>query len=179
MKHINGAQRPTSTCNVLWIAVVAIFLVVATGAAAFSQLVQPYFTLDQSNVMGMMPPTPPASKPGGGGQPKANDFGASQPQAKMAQAGQGNTQAPQNTPCAHGVPLTLIQSSGNTKFTYAASANGCVWLIKRNGSPWLTVAYNATSGAYELTDPNGTGRLLLQLSAKQGPAIQRSTQSSQ
>ena len=178
MKHINGAQRPTSTCNVLWIAVVAIFLVVATAAAAFSEYMQPYFTLDQSNVMGMMPPTQEA-QPAGGKQPKPKKaLGGIVQSFAIQTQGQGNTQVPQNTPCAQGSPLTLIQSSGSTKFTYAASPNQCVWLIKRNGSPWLTVAYDANSGAYELTDPNGTGKLLLRLSARPGSGQypQKSTQ---
>ncbi|HEX3464290.1 MAG TPA: hypothetical protein VHS78_09620 [Candidatus Elarobacter sp.] len=147
MKNILGAQRPASRLKSLSIAVAAIVLVVSLGTAAFSQLTQqPYFTMDTSNVMGMMPPTP-----------------------VMGNKGQGNP--PGNAGCASGRTVSITQTKSRQNFSYVAAPANCVWLIKRNGTPWLTVVYNTSTSAYELTDPNGAGALLLKLSAKPGSNV--------
>lgn len=151
MKHINGAQRPTSTCNVLWIAVVAIFLVVATAAAAFSQYAgDKWFGMGPDNVMGvedgMMPPNGMLPPPGSGGRhgtPTVN--------------------------CDAARSLTVTQPGAHHhSYKYVSTKHGCVYTIARDGKPWATVTYDASTATYKLTDPSGSGRLILQLGIPRG-----------
>jgi len=148
MKHINGAQRPTSTCNVLWIAVVAIFLVVATAAAAFSAAnTENWFGMGSDNVMGMMPPN--GMNPGGGDP--------------------GGQRRMQTTNCDPAREIRLTQTGTHHHiFTYVSAKHGCVYTITRDGKAWATVTYDGSSGTYKLTDPNGSGRLILELGIPPG-----------
>jgi hypothetical protein len=159
MKNIQGAQRPTSTCNVLWIAVVAIFLVVATAAAAFSEYTgDPYFGMGSDNVMGMMPPN--------------GMYGSTSRQTARTQLAQRSV-----TPvpvlkipprCAPSGVLTAHQSFGGKSYTYTSTKKGCVYTIARDGRSLFTVTYDSSSHTYKLTDPNGSRELLLELGIAPG-----------
>ena len=48
-------------------------------------------------------------------------------------------------------------------FTYVALPQNGGYLIKRDGTPWATVQYNAKTDTWDLTDPNGSGALLLRV----------------
>ena len=149
MKHVNGAERPTSTCNVLWIAVVAIFLVVATAAAAFSANTGNWFGMGSDNVMGIADDVMPPN--GMGPQPRPYPTTAPTPN------------------CNPAANLTVTQAGANgRKFTYVSTKNGCVYTITRDGKAWATVTYDASTATYKLTDPNGSGRLILQLGIPPG-----------
>ncbi len=146
MKNILGAQRPASTRKVLWIAVAAIVLVAALATAAFSQAVGGngnWYGMGSDNVMGMMPPS------------GMNDGGY----------GAGRRQAPV---CPAALPITIVHSKAHHRFTYVSTKNGCVYTITRSGKAWLTVTYDSSAGTYRLTDPNGTGALLLELGIPPG-----------
>jgi hypothetical protein len=146
MKNTLGAQRPASTRKVLWIAVAAIVLVVALATAAFSQAVgdnKNWYGMGSDNVMGMMPPS------------GMNDGGY----------GNGQRRAPV---CPAASPITIVHTQGRQSFAYVSSKNGCVYTISRNGKAWLTVTYDSSAGTYRLTDPNGTGALLLELGIAPG-----------
>jgi hypothetical protein len=147
MKNTLGAQRPASTRKILWIAVAAIVLVAALATAAFSQAVgdnKNWYGMGSDNVMGMMPPS------------GMNDGGN----------GGGRMKAPPACPAAS--PITIVHSQAHHSFTYVSTKNGCVYTITRNGKAWLTVTYDSSAGTYRLTDPNGTGALLLELGIPPG-----------
>lgn len=162
MKNMLGAQRPASTRKVLWIAVAAIVLVAALATAAFSQAVggnANWYGMGSDNVMGMMPPSMPYEQ-----KPERNP-----PQAQQVQAmrvAQSTGTASQSGPnCNRALPITIVHSARRQTFTYVSTKHGCVYTITRNGKAWLTVTYD---GTYKLTDPNGTGALILELGIKPG-----------
>jgi len=156
MKNILGAQRPASSRHILGIAVAAIVLVLALATAAFSQgYGSNWFGMGSDNVMGMMPPS----------------MGVPQPTAQPHQSGaalmvQSHGNAPALGPnCAAAANLTLVQAGSGQTYTYVSTKHGCVYTISRNGKAWLTVTYD---GTYKITDPNGTGKLVLELGIAPG-----------
>jgi len=161
MNNIPGAQRPSSTCNVLWIAVVAIFLVVATAAAALSQYTgDNWFGMGSDNVMGMMPPN--------------GMYGGTSPQTARTQLAQRSAKSgavlkilPR---CAPSGVITIPQTRPGTKksYTYTSTKSGCVYTIARDGKSLFTVTYDSSSHTYKLTDPNGSRELLLELGIAPG-----------
>jgi hypothetical protein len=151
MKNILGAQRPASTRNVLWIAVAAIVLVLALATAAFSQAYGGngnWFGMGSDNVMGMMPPNGMYPPPDGGG---------------------GNMRRMPTANCDAARPITIKQSGPHHHtFTYVSTKHACVYTITRDKKAWATVTYDVSSGTYKLTDPSGSGRLILELGIPPG-----------
>jgi hypothetical protein len=144
MNNPTGAQRPALTRKPKWIAVAAIVLILGLGTAAYAQYTNNWFGMGSDNVMGVMPPN--YTVPNGGG---------------------GHVQQP--PPCAASGDITLTQSGAKGRtITYVSSKSGCIYTIKRDGTPWVTVTYNTSSKTYRLTDPNGTGGLLLELGTPAG-----------
>jgi len=73
-------------------------------------------------------------------------------------------------------PNQSNQSNQSSKFTYKSShqSDGS-WLITRNGGKWLTVA--AKPGYFAITDPNGTGQLLIKLDQSSAVRLDHSSHS--
>jgi hypothetical protein len=99
---------------------------------------------------GMMRPDGTIVQTGPAQQASAGD---AQPNAEVANASMRAAFAPK---AAGG------HERGQATFTYTSShqPDGS-WLITRNGAKWLTVA--AKPGNFAITDPNGTGQLLIKL----------------
>ena len=88
------------------------------------------------------------------GPPQQASEGNSQPNAGVTNAYMRAAVAPQ--------PVGGGHLSGQATFTYKATAqHDGSYLITRQGSKWLTVA--AKPGYFAITDPNGTGQLLIKL----------------
>jgi hypothetical protein len=157
MNNLTGAQRPAFKRKILLIAVTAIVLVFAWAKAGYPCNPCPWFQLGPDGVMGMMPPNGygrPA--PGGGGNTRGGNNGPMTVQGVAGSKGNANVQPSD---------LTLTQTEGRHSYKYVASENGSVYLIKRDGVPWVTVTYNATTKLYELTDPRGSGAPVLKVGA--------------
>jgi hypothetical protein len=159
MNNPTGAERPAITRKVPWIAVAAILFILALGAAAFSQSTDRWYGLGPDNIMGMMPP---------------NGMAAStqmrKPQAKTGQGSSMQAMTVGNSSVQHCAPsgdITLPRGSQGS-YTYVSTEHGCIYTIKRDGKPWVTVTYDTAHGTYRLTDPNGTGKLLLELGIPAG-----------
>ncbi|HZW54050.1 MAG TPA: hypothetical protein VFF00_08445 [Candidatus Elarobacter sp.] len=54
---------------------------------------------------------------------------------------------------------TIVQIDDNHKsYTYTLSSRGNgIYVITRDGKPWLITTYNKSTGRYEISDSNGTG----------------------
>jgi hypothetical protein len=177
MNSLTGAQRPVLKRKILWIAITAIVLVLAWAKAGFPYpaAANPYllFGTDGTVVEGMMPPN-------GYMMPNPTPTPQSQPNPQKGLQ-------PMGQPPATAAPIvvkkpstgfnlatkdvTITQTGGGKSIKYVASptgttANGTVYLVKRGGTPWVTVTYNKSTGTWDLTDPNGVGSLLLRLGAK-------------
>lgn len=176
MNSHTGAERPVLKRKILWIAITAIILVLAWARAGFPypEISNPYFYMGtDGGVEGMMPPV-------GGARPTTppnNGNGNTNMQRHAAPTPTPNAKR-RVLPSRGGEDLvsrdvTITQSSHGRTFTYVASPNGTVYLIKRDGTPWVTLTYNKSTGYYELTDPNGAGDLLLRLGPKRpGPGAE-------
>lgn len=141
MNNPTGAKRPAIARKLKWIAVAAIVFILGLGAVAYADYIEQHFAMGPDNIMGVMPP----NYGRGGGVPV-------QPPA-----------------CGPSADLTLTQSGAKGRtVTYVSSKSGCVYTIKRNGTPWATVTFDASTKTYKLTDPNGTGSLLLELGTAPG-----------
>jgi hypothetical protein len=157
VKNILGAQRPASTRKVLWIAVAAIVLVVTLATAAFSEAYgDNWFGMGPDNVMGMMPPSMGMSQPPG------------QPAVRYAADSGVSRASVANCSASANITIKQTDSHHHHTFTYVSMKNGCVYTIWRDRTPWATVTYDAGTGTYKLTDPNGSGELLLELGIKPG-----------
>jgi hypothetical protein len=153
MNDQTGAQRPAITRKFPWIAVAAILLVLGLGAAAYSASTDHWFGMGPDNVMGMMPPNGMVSAPGH--QPK--EGGAPQTDSAPGSA----------APCGPSGDIVLPPGSQGT-FKYVSTKHDCTYTIKRDGTPWVTVTYDMSARTYRLTDPHGTGKLLLELGVRPG-----------
>jgi hypothetical protein len=148
-----GARRPAFRRKVLWIAAMAIFLVAAWAKTGFPCPLDPcWFQMGPDGVLGMMPPNYPVpyATSGGGAQPKFTSSNGENSLAMMP--------APQ--PLTKNVPpppdMVIVEpGKKGHSYKYTAPAKGPVYLIKRDGTPWVIVTYNAATKLYELTDPNG------------------------
>lgn len=133
MNNLAGAARPVFKRKVLWIAVAAVLLVLAWAKAGYPD---PY-AVGQSYFMGA--------------------DGVLHTDGMM----------PPNKPYEPGMMppdgLVVKQQSGKHVYTYVATNQNGVYLIKRNGVAWATVTLDKPSGLYVITDPNGTGQPLLKL----------------
>ena len=130
--------------KIQWVAVAAMVLVAALANVALSQDAgAKWFGMGSDNIMGMMPPNG-MNDPGSGGR-------------QMMPQG-----------CGAGGPITVTQTRGRRSYTYVSTKNGCVYTIARNGAVVMTVTYDSSSGTYKITDPGGSGALLLQLGIKPG-----------
>jgi hypothetical protein len=146
MNKQTGANRSAMTRKLKSIAVAAIVLILGLGTAVYAQgYGSQWFGMGSDNVLGMMPP---------GGMVPPPQHGAKQA-----------TTVP---PCAARPNLKLTQSGAGRTVTYVSSKRGCIYTISRAGKAWLTVTYDALSKTYKLTDPNGTGALLLELGIAPG-----------
>ncbi|HEV3088213.1 MAG TPA: hypothetical protein VGX96_13415 [Candidatus Elarobacter sp.] len=161
MKSILGAQRPAFARKVLVIAVAAIFLVLAWAKAGFPTPEQPWFQMGNDGVLGMMPPTT-MYKPSGGGSTPPSSTPTPQPAANNSLTIVKMTASRKTPPPLPDMSITQSDHIGHS-YTYTAPAKGPVYLIKRGGTPWVTVTYNAQKGLYEVSDPNGTGAPVLKL----------------
>lgn len=142
MNNRTGANRPALKRKLKSIAVAAIVLILGLGAAAYAQYTGPYwFGMGPDGILGMMPP---GGMYDGGGRRKAPP------------------------PCPVASPITIVQSEARHSFTYVSKKNGCVYTITRNGKTWLTATYDSSAKTYRLTDPAGTGALLLELGIPPG-----------
>lgn len=171
MNSLTGAQRPVLKRKILWIAITAIVLVLAWARAGFpyAEMTNPYFYMGTDGVVeGMMPPVggaKPSSPPNNGNGntnmqrralPAATPTPNAKPRALPNRGGEGLVSR----------DVTITQTGRGGTFKYVASPNGTVYLIKRDGTPWVTLTYNKSTGTYDLTDPNGAGDLLLRLGSK-------------
>jgi hypothetical protein len=138
-KWLVTRRRFAFTRKVLWIAVVAVFLL---GGWALAQCFQcPYLQLNTSNVMGMMPPN----------------------------SCQGCR--------TRGITIVQQKTKKGPAYTYTASAdNNGAYVVTRQGTPWVTVTYNKSTGLFEVTDPNGTGSPVLKLGDPRSAGGNQSTQ---
>ena len=142
MNKQTGADRPARKLKS--IAVAAIVLILGLAGAVYAQETgDHWYGMGSDNVLGMMPPG--GMKPYGSGK---------------------RVQIP---PCAARPDITLVQpgAKGRT-VTYVATKTACIYTISREGKAWLTVTYDTTHKTYRLTDPNGTGALLLELGIDPG-----------
>ncbi|MDB5070223.1 MAG: hypothetical protein JWM87_1334 [Candidatus Eremiobacteraeota bacterium] len=178
MNSHTGAHRPVLKRKILWIAVTAIVLVLAWAKAGFPypEISNPYFYMGtDGTVDGMMPPTggpgnyptaPPSAPPNGNANAQMRTMSTPAPTlAPKARAALQINKGASAQLLTHDV--TITQTGRGRTFKYVASPNGTVQLIKRDGTPWVTVTYNKSKGTWDLTDPNGTGDLLLRL----GPSV--------
>jgi hypothetical protein len=153
-----GARRPGFTRKVLWIAAAAIFFL--GGVALAAECYQcPWFQLGPTT-MGMMPP---------GGYYGGGDAGGTGGGGPLMVQGPalGLLASPDMT-------LVQQQTKGGKRFTYVSTNKSGVYLIKRDGTPWLTVTYNKSTHLYEITDPNGTGSPVLKVGADPPRVIPKS-----
>ena len=93
--------------------------------------------------------------------------GMMRPDGTIIQGGGGpiGQPGPSSAPVQSNVMMKASQSNQSNQsptFTYKSShqSDGS-WLITRNGAKWMTVA--AKPGYFAITDPNGTGQLLIKL----------------
>ena len=141
MNKQTGANRPARKLKS--IAVAAIVLILGLAGAVCAQDYGQWFGMGSDNVMGMMPPN-----------------------GNKTYGGSKQTTLP---PCGARPDLTLVQTGAKGRtVTYVSSKSGCIYTISREGKAWLTVTYDALHKTYRLTDPNGTGALLLELGITPG-----------
>jgi hypothetical protein len=141
MKNQTGAHRPAMTRKLKSIAVAAIVLILGLGAAVYAQDGNNWYGMGPDNIMGMMPPN------------------------GMRMAAGSHQTIP---PCSPRPDIVLTQHASKGTITYVSSKSGCIYTISREGKPWLTVTYDASTKTYKLTDPTGTHDLLLELGIDPG-----------
>ena len=158
MTNLVGARRPALFWSILTLAV-AVFLSCFAWARADAPTC-PYYTMDRSgtiSVDGMMPP----NYCGGSGAPAPKPTVV--PHRRTQTARVVNDPRPFTKVTPTPAPVTLVQRPGGHSYTYVALPQNGGYLIKRDGTPWATVQYNAKTDTWDLTDPNGSGALLLRV----------------
>lgn len=156
-----GARRPA----LFLLFAIALAAIVPTFATAQTATC-PYYSMGTSGTLytdGMMPPNycgGPVGRPQPSASPGRNTAGSQRTLLRDV--------VRVSTPVQANLPL--VQRVDGHTYSYVALSQNGGYLINRDGTPWATVRYNKRTGTWDLTDPNGSGYLLLRVGPSVGSA---------